>query len=325
MNPLLSQVAQIRWDLQQTVLAADGACEHVLGEAEQGLKGRTLREILGIGKERAKELELGPQERKPRVEFVHGVLKNKPRVFRLVMVSREESDEVEACVMDLEDVLHKAPPVQISRLSSSLSHEIRNPLSSVKMAVQTLARNPGLSERDQRRLAIANREVRTMERMLWLLSEYGRDNSPQLETLPLRALVHEASTLVGPELAERKVLLRIDEPQEAPKARVDTARMRPVLAQLLLNVATGNAEGSTVVALLRSLPGGGSQLVLDDPSAVLPPEEKASVFEPFGSMLARGAGLSLAALYQVMKSHGGNVTAEAITPGTRYTLTFLPA
>jgi two-component system sensor histidine kinase HydH len=49
------------------------------------------------------------------------------------------------------------------------------------------------------------------------------------------------------------------------------------------------------------------------------------VFEPFGSMLARGAGLSLAALYQVMKSHGGNVTAEAITPGTRYTLTFLPA
>jgi len=323
MNPRLSQLVQLRWDTTQTVVAVEGACEHVLAQPAASLKGRPLREVLGLTQERAEELDSAARPDVPTVEFVQGALSKKPRVFRLVL--QRTDGGVDACVCDLEDMLEKAPPIQISRLSSSLSHEIRNPLSSVKMAVQTLARNSSMSERDQRRLAIANREVRTMERMLWLLSEYGRDNSPQLETLPLRALVHEASTLVGPELAERKVLLRIDEPPGVPRARVDSARLRPVLAQLLLNVATGSAEGATVAVGLKNLQQQGTQIIVDDPSAVLPPEEKESVFEPFGSMLARGAGLSLAALSQVMKSHGGNVVAEAVTPGTRYTLTFPPA
>ena len=53
----------------------------------------------------------------------------------------------------------------------------------VEMAVQTLQRAPGLSDRDQRRLVIANREIRTMERLLGLLAEYGRDAPPTLETV----------------------------------------------------------------------------------------------------------------------------------------------
>src|SRR5713226_9271675 len=88
--------------------------------------------------------------------------------------------------MDLRQVLSGAPPVQISKLASSLTHEIRNPLSSVKLAVQTVARSPSLSDRDQRRLAIANREIRTLERMLWLLSEYGREGTAALESVPSR-------------------------------------------------------------------------------------------------------------------------------------------
>src|SRR6185295_11888807 len=99
--------------------------------------------------------------------------------------------EVAASVVNMSALLEGAPPLQISKLASSLSHEIRNPLSSVKMAVQTLARNEGLSERDRRRLTIANREIRTMERMLWLFSEYGRDAPPVGEVTSVRALFQE--------------------------------------------------------------------------------------------------------------------------------------
>jgi two-component system, NtrC family, sensor histidine kinase HydH len=320
----LSQLAELEWNGSRRVRSASGACQHVLGRSSEELQELPIREALGISEQRLEEMEQALPTNQTHVEFVHGLLAGKPRVFRLVM-RRVQGGAVRACILDLEDALEHAPPVQISRLSSSLSHEIRNPLSSVKMAVQTLARNPGLSERDQRRLAIANREVRTMERMLWLLSEYGRDSFPALEPMPLRSVVQEAAALVAAELNERKILLHIDEPADAPRARVDVARFRPVLAQLLLNVATGHTEGATLVVTLRTTAAGGSQMHLEDPSATLPPEEKESVFEPFGSMLARGAGLSLAALYQVMKGHGGDVTADASNPGTRYTLVFPPA
>ena len=73
------------------------------------------------------------------------------------------------------------------------------------------------------------------------------------------------------------------------------------------------------------MPKGGSQLVINDPTATLVPEERATLFEPFGSKLARGAGLSLAALFRVMHSLGGTLEADGDgTPGTLLTLTFPP-
>jgi signal transduction histidine kinase len=224
--------------------------------------------------------------------------------------------------MEMRSLLKGAPPVQLSGLASQLSHEIRNPLSSVKMAVQTLARNTGLSERDQRRLTIANREIRTMERMLWMLSEYGRDSMPALDQHVPRTLVQEATAMVALELAERRVEVRVDEAPDLPRVRVDAGRLRPVLAQVLLNVAMGQAEGGSVEVTLRPGPQGRVLLALEDPVGELP-EALDSLFEPFECGLARGAGLSLAALRHVVEHQGGDVSAEAAPDtGTVLTLTF---
>jgi nitrogen-specific signal transduction histidine kinase len=73
---------------------------------------------------------------------------------------------------------------------------------------------------------------------------------------------------------------------------------------------------------LRKCPGG-CEAVIDDPSSAMPPEEQTTLYEPFGSKLARGAGLSLAALRRVMHSHGGEFMAEGSgQPPTTFTLTF---
>ena len=156
-------------------------------------------------------------------------------------------------------LLDGAPPVQISKLSSSLSHEIRNPLSSVKMAVQTLARNTGLSERDQRRLTIANREVRTMERMLWLLSEYGRDSVAQRWSSSRCARGPGGRRPWSrPELAERHIELKVDEePGAAPGAggrRPAAAGARAAAAQRRHGPARGLAASEVQ---LRQGPAGG--------------------------------------------------------------------
>lgn len=226
--------------------------------------------------------------------------------------------------VDMDVMLEGAPPIQISRLSSSLSHEIRNPLSSVKMAVQTLARNQELSDRDKRRLTIANREIRTMERMLWVLSEYGRDTPPDIQETSLRALLADAAAMVEPELTERNVQLDVTEDNEGVRVRVDAQRLRPVLSQLLLNVAMGLETGGQLRIALRSKERTGI-LEITDTAAALPPEETGTLFEPFGSRLARGAGMSLAALRRVVRAIGGDVSATGSDkPGTVLTVT-LPA
>ena len=286
------------------------------------LIGRPLHEVLGIAEQRAVMLDVRARQEKQITEFVPARPGGKePTMLRLACAAKETG--VTAAIQDAHAFLAGAPPLQISRLSSSLSHEIRNPLSSVKMAVQTLARNTGLSERDQRRLTIANREIRTMERMLGLLSEYGRDVPPNPESLPLRPVVQDAIALIEPELNERKLQIAFDEPADLPRVRVDAHRVRLVLAQLLLNVAMGTPEGTTLTVTLRPGPEGTVSMVVRDPAASVLAEERATLFEPFGSRLARGAGLSLAALRRVMLLQGGDLSAESLAEdGALFTLTF---
>ncbi|QRO00634.1 HAMP domain-containing histidine kinase [Archangium violaceum] len=321
MNLHLLQAAQLSWSQNLRVTRVEGDCETVLHRPAPELKDRPLHVVLGTSAEKVRELDALARRGTGAVEFLYAQLgAGDPVPLRLTLGVDET--EATAVAMDMRSLLKGAPPVQLSGLASQLSHEIRNPLSSVKMAVQTLARNTGLSERDQRRLTIANREIRTMERMLWMLSEYGRDSTPAMDQHVPRTLVQEAMAMVAPELAERRVEVRVDEAPELPRVRVDAGRLRPVLAQVLLNVAMGMGDGGNVEVTLRQGAQGRVQLVLKDPAGEMP-EELDTLFEPFECGLARGAGLSLAALRRVLVHQGGDVSAEAAPDtGTVLTLTF---
>lgn len=313
---------QVTWGADLTILSTEGAAEAVLGLPAASLAGRSLADLLQLSPDQARALDARALDTPQgwAVEFVTVMRGDQPVCLRLSVASA--GDQRRAVAINLSALLEGAPPIQIGRLASSLSHEIRNPLSSVKMAVQTLARNQSLGDRDKRRLTIANREIRTMERMLWLLSEYGRDTPPSAEPTSVRALMQEAASMVEPELQEWQVQVGFEEEPDLPRVKVDSGRLRPVLSQLLLNVAQGLSPGGRLGIRLRRC-GQGCQAVIEDPGSAVLPEERSTLYEPFGSRLARGAGLSLAALKRVMLSHGGQFLAEGDgSPGTTFTLTF---
>jgi signal transduction histidine kinase len=311
---------QIAWNSDRSITSVEGDAG-VLRATRERLLGAPLEAALGISPELAQRLDARART-EGGVHFVDASLEG--GAHWLWCHLGRAGEDAAAGLLDLGVILTGAPPLQISALSSSLSHELRNPLSSVKMAVQTLARNPGHSERDQRRLSIANREIRTMERMLTMLSEYGRDGRPGLEPVSARGLLQESAALVALELEERKTTLQIEEAPELPRVWAEPGRFRPVLAQLLLNVAMGlPPEGAIAVRLAKD--GERVLLSVDDPASALPPEEEATVFEPFGSRLARGAGLSLAALKRAMLGQRGDAWARQGSPGTTFTLAFAVA
>src|SRR5215472_120054 len=299
----------IRWDEELSLVHGEGT----LPGCPPPRVGMPLTEALGVDGAAARALDQRGRSGGG-VEFVRVGPSSSPRWLRIQLA--QEGTTVEAGVHDLNALLEGAPPLQISRLSSSLSHELRNPLSSVKMAVQTLARNEGLSARDQRRLTIALREIRTLERMLWMLSEYGREVPLSVDIWALPDLIQESAALVEQDLLERNIRLEVAGAQGLPRIRSDGVRLRPVLAQLFLNVASSLGEGQPLLVSLRASRRGAEAQLLDE-HAALEPGDQERVFEPFGSRLARGAGLSLAALRRVLQQQGGDVTAVAATPPAR--------
>lgn len=308
-DPAWSLPLHITWDERLSLVHGDGA----LPGCPPPAPGTPLTAALGVDRSTAEMLDARGRAGEA-VEFVRAGPPDAPRWLRVSLAPR--SGAVEARVHDLSQLLEGAPPLQISRLSSSLSHELRNPLSSVKMAVQTLARNEGLSARDQRRLTIALREIRTLERMLWMLSEYGREVPLAVDAWALPDLIHESAATIAQDLTERNVRVEVAGAEGLPRVRSDGVRLRPVLAQLLLNVASGLEEGRPLAVTLRAS-GRGVEAQLLDEHAALGPGDEERVFEPFGSRLARGAGLSLAALRRVLQQQGGEVTAAAAKPPAR--------
>ena len=304
-DPAWSMPLRIRWDEGLSLLSGDGA----LPDCPPPAGGMPVAEALGVDPATARGLDARAR-RGGGVEFVRTAPGPAGTTRWLRVGLEQDGAAVEARVNDLGALLDGAPPLQISRLSSSLSHELRNPLSSVKMAVQTLARNEGLSARDQRRLTIALREIRTLERMLWMLSEYGREVPLSVDAWSLPDLIQESGGLIEHDLAERSIRLELVGGQGLPRVRSDGVRLRPVLAQLLLNVASSLGEGQPLVVTLRGSDRGVEVELLDE-HAALESGDQARVFEPFGSRLARGAGLSLAALRRVLQQQGGEVTAVA--------------
>jgi len=320
-DPAWGLPLHIRWDEQLSLVNGDGS----LPGCPPPEPGMPLTQVLGVDAETARTLDARGRQAGG-VEFVRTTGgSSAPRWLRVSLVP--DGTTIEARVYDLGVFLEGAPPLQISRLSSSLSHELRNPLSSVKMAVQTLARNEGLSPRDQRRLTIALREIRTLERMLWMLSEYGREVPLAVDNWSLPDLIQESVALIEQDLGERNVRLEVAGAEGLPRIRSDGVRLRPVLAQLLLNVASGLEEGEPLALVLRPSKRGAEAQLLDEHAALAPGDED-RLFEPFGSRLARGAGLSLAALRRVLQQQGGDVTAAAARPparGVLFSLDFLRA
>jgi two-component system, NtrC family, sensor histidine kinase HydH len=317
--PLPDAMAHLRWGEDLRLAAVRGQCP-VLEHLGRLRPGEPLGAALDVDEVRARELDTRARAGSS-VEFFRVGAGESGGWVRLSLPGSER----EAWAMDLDAVLRDAPPLQISALSSALSHELRNPLSSVKLSVQTLARNKELSARDQRRLTIAQREIRTLERMFTMLAEYGRERPVTLETLGLRELVAQAVEAIGFELRGRLQTVQVDAPATLPPVRADAHRTSPVLSQLLLNVAAALPDGGCVEVQLLPRAEGGALLTVRDLATTLSAEEQARAFEPFGSRLARGAGLSLAALRQVMLHQEGH--AEVHTdekPGTLFTLAFAP-
>jgi len=319
--PLPDALARLSWGENLRLAEVRGRCAP-LERLGRLLPGEPLAAALAVDEGRARRLD---------AMALHGGGVDFLRVgsgegggwLRLSLLSADGLRH--AWALDLDAVLYQAPPVQLSRLSSALSHELRNPLSSVKLSVQTLARNPELSTRDQRRLTIAQREIRTLERLLTMLAEYARDRPAMVETVGLRELVVQAVEAISFELRGRQQAVQVDAPEGLPPVRADAHRTGPVLAQLLLNVAAALPEGAAVEVRLRPRPGGGALLTVRDLATTLSAEERAQAFEPFGSRLARGAGLSLAALRQVLLHQDGRAEVQTDEkPGTLFTLAFAP-
>jgi len=205
----------------------------------------------------------------------------------------------------------------VGRMAAHVTHEIRNPLSSIGLNLELLEEEVALAELSSEPRQLLQAIRREVDHLSALSEEYlrlARPPQPRLEAESLPEMLSELASFVRPELERAGVELVLDLPEDVPDAWVDEAQVRQALGNLLRNAREAMSKGGRVEATLRAVEPRMIELVIRDDGPGIPEEIRKNVFDPFFTTKNRGTGLGLAIVRQVIESHGGSIACEAVEP-----------
>ena len=224
-----------------------------------------------------------------------------------------------------------------SNFVSSVSHELRAPIASVRLMAESLDRGKITDQGKQREyFRFISQECRRLSALIENVLDFARIEQGrkqyEFEPADLGALVRNTITLMEPCAAEREVRLVLELPTTAPDGlpvTVDAKALQQALVNLVDNAIKHSAPGSAVTLGLE--PGDPLRIWVEDTGPGIPPEEHTKIFERFyrrGSELRRetqGVGIGLSIVKHIVEAHHGRIhVRSAVGQGSRFTIE-LPA
>jgi len=216
-----------------------------------------------------------------------------------------------------EELVSREKMATLGRFSAAAAHEIRNPLSSLRMTVEMLRRDA--DEETASELDFLLSEMSRLDHSVEeLLFHAGTPHYEMVETDLRAPLADTVRTLDA--LAEHLgVALDSHTPEEAVSARADAGKLRQALTNLVLNGLQASEAGGSVEARLFT---DGEHAVFEvaDRGPGIAEEIAERLFEPFVSGREGGTGLGLAVTLAIAEAHGGEVRFVREGGTTRFTL-----
>jgi signal transduction histidine kinase len=230
---------------------------------------------------------------------------------------RERSLALEAAHQEM---LRKARLATIGQTASVLTHEMRNPLASIKLALAGLKGVQTLPERERRRVGLVLGEVDRLDALLSETLDYVRPIKLSTKPVVLDRLLTRVIHVQKPLADARQVSIRREPCSDCKAIRLDENKMHQVLLNLLKNAVEASPQGGEIgIRPFRD----GSEVVLEitNGGEVVDPDTLERAFEPFFTTKPKGSGLGLGLVKRVVEEHGGRVqmTSDGQS-GTRVTL-----
>jgi signal transduction histidine kinase len=223
------------------------------------------------------------------------------------------------------EVLRSEQLAAVGQLAAGVAHELRNPLTSIKMLVQTGLEDdsPGLPPED---LAVVEQEVRRMEEYIRTFLDFARPPRSERRRSDLNAVVRRALTLTEGRARRQQVALTELLPAEPIVLEIDPEQVQQVLVNLLLNAFDAVAPGGAVTVAVEVPEDGGPVVVsVRDNGPGIAPGVRERLFQPFVTGKADGVGLGLSICKRLVEAHGGTIDAEDAPGGGTVVRFTLPA
>jgi two-component system sensor histidine kinase HydH len=198
---------------------------------------------------------------------------------------------------------------QVGQLAAGVAHEIRNPLTGIKMLVEAALRPQSRRLLNDEDLHVILREVKRLEQTVQSFLNFARLPTPQIAPCDLRAIVRQAWDLVEVRAKDQHAQFQVNLPPDPVVAAVDAGQLTTVVVNLYLNALDVIGKGGSLGARLAALDDGTIGLSIYDNGSGLPPAIMDRLFQPFATTKTHGTGLGLYLSARILEKHGGSITA----------------
>jgi two-component system sensor histidine kinase HydH len=329
-------------DLDGRVQLFNQAAEKLSGYPAAVLRARPSGEIIsraGAHPDPLREaLEAGHAPRA--MEAALHAASGKPLPIRLTTsLLRDEDGAVQGVLGEFADlsaikrmeaqIRHLDKLAALGRFTSSVAHEIRNPLAGITAGIHYLRKRMDPASQEHAKFILA--EVDRLNRIIEDLFRVGRPLELSLQETDLTELLERSLRTLEPRAAERGVQCVRRVAPDLPLVGVDADRIEQVIINLVQNAIDASPEGNPVDIDMRLgssaeplgavPPGDADSLVIAvrDRGEGIDEENRDKIFEPFFTTKSRGTGLGLYVCHHIVEGHGGSIVVDtACGQGTRF-------
>ncbi|BEQ13643.1 ATP-binding protein [Desulfoferula mesophila] len=202
----------------------------------------------------------------------------------------------------------------VGKVAASLSHEIRNPLSTCTLNMLILKQKLNLDGFDRRRLELTVRELTRLEDILRELLDLARPLELNRRPSHLPQVAKDCLDLLAGKVHAQGISIYQRHARGLPPAEVDPDKIEQALLNLLLNAIDSVETGGRITVWTRRVAQDRqdwAELGVHDNGPGIDPKLKENLFAPFATNKAHGTGLGLSNVKRVVEAHGGRVLVKS--------------
>jgi signal transduction histidine kinase len=207
------------------------------------------------------------------------------------------------------DLLRTEQLAAIGQLAASVAHEVRNPLTGIKLLTEAALRSSNPQPLNEEDLRVIHGEVERLERTVQHFLGFARLPPPRRSCCDLREVVGQALAVVRVRAEQQGVVTADRLPVDPVLTVADCDQIRIVLVNLLMNALDAMPRGGRLEIELVERPEGMASLTVSDNGEGIPTSILGKLFTPFTTTKPTGTGLGLSLSKRIIEEHGGRLSA----------------